>query len=447
MPQSTVPSELSRTWPPTAEELAAGNPEHSRRTFVLTASLYLLMLAYAISVTMLGPLIPALRSEYGLTLSQAGLMTTLQGVGGSLSVLVGILVADLVKRSTSTLVAFAIYCASALLVVVLPHYQVLLVAFFLIGASTRLLDSLVNAYVADIHQRHRGFYLNLLHASFGVGALLGPSLSVFVLHLNLRWSGVFVSLSAFCLCALAFFVFAQRGFRRGQLAAVPAAAGSTPPAARPGDLAGVRPPGAVSPFAGFTLLRDGRALVPCLLGFLYVGFATGLSVWVPSYMHQVFERPALQASLPVSALWVGTISGRIVFSFLSRAYRVPALLAFGNTLAATAALLAIFANTYWTLTIGLMAIGFFVGATIPLAYSLLRETYPENGGAMSSALTFFSTLGLMTIPWAAGFVAEKAGFWYGLLTLGLCPCGLAVLSVRLALTHRQLPPSKAVREH
>jgi fucose permease len=53
----------------------------SRGVIPLTASLYLLIFAYAVSTTMLGPLIPVLRQEYSLTLSQAGLMTTLQGVG------------------------------------------------------------------------------------------------------------------------------------------------------------------------------------------------------------------------------------------------------------------------------------------------------------------------------------------------------------------------------
>jgi len=115
------------------------------------------------------------------------------------------------------------------------------------------------------------------------------------------------------------------------------------------------------------------------------------------------------------------------------------LLAVGNTLAALVTAVAIGVNTYWFLTFGLMTIGFLVGANVPLAYSLLRETYPENGGAMASALTFFGTLGLVTIPWVAGVVADKANFWYGLITLGLCPWLLALLSLYLLLARRPAP--------
>jgi len=384
-----------------------------RQAAALTASLYLLMFAYALSSTMLGPLIPVLRKEFALTLSQAGLMTTLQGVGGSLSVFAGILVMDLLRRSTSIRVTVSIYCLSPFLIVLLPHYQALLVVFFLIGASTRLLDSFLNAYIADIHHQNRGFFLTLLHASFGVGALIGPSLSVFVLHQNLRWTWVFISLGVFCLAVLAVYVATERAFLRESTAA----AARLPPVMKESPSRDSRPSAAVDPFAGFLLLRRGTALVPCLLGLLYVGLSNGLSVWMPSYMSQVFGCTAFRASLPVSTMWVGIIAGRVIFSFLSRSYRVPALLAVGNSLAAVITVAVIGLNTYWSLTIGLGAIGFLVGANVPLAYSLLREAYPANGGAMASALIFFGTVGLMTIPWAAGFVADKGEFWYGLVTL------------------------------
>jgi fucose permease len=420
--------------PKSSAQESASAPRHA---IALTASLYLLMFVYALSSTMLGPLIPVLRKEFGLTLSQAGLMTTLQGVGGSLSVFVGILVMDLLRRSTSIRATLSIYCLSPFLIVLLPYYQALLVVFFLIGASTRLLDSFVNAYIADIHHQNRGFYLTLLHASFGVGALIGPSLSVFVLHENLRWIWVFIALGAACLCALAVYVAAESAFQ----GATRTTASSPPPMTQERPLGGSRPSAPVGPFAGFSLLRRRAALIPCLLALLYVGFANGLSVWMPSYMNQVFGRSALQASLPVSTMWVGIVAGRVLFSFLSRAYRTPVLLAAGNSVAAVITVAVIGLNTYWSLTIGLAVIGFLVGANVPLAYSLLRETYPENGGAMASAVTFFGTVGLMTIPWAAGFVADKGEFWYGLVTLGLCPVGLAVLSLYLLRLHRRAPGS------
>ena len=150
----------------------------ARGTAALTGAIFLLMFTYAISFTMLGPLLLPIRDQYGISLSQSGLMTTFQGVGGSLGVLVGILVADRWRRSTSLRATFSVYGLSVLLVVFLPYFPALVLLFFLIGASTRLTESLVNASVADIHGGSRGFYIILLHACFGVGALLGPIFSL-----------------------------------------------------------------------------------------------------------------------------------------------------------------------------------------------------------------------------------------------------------------------------
>jgi len=394
---------------------------------VLTISLYLLMFAYAVSCTMLGPLLPAIRAEYGLTLSQAGLMTTFQGVGGSASVLGGILVADLLRRSASVRATFTVYGASVFAVVLLPWYPALVALFFLIGASTRLMESFVNVYVADLHLRHRGFYLGLLHACFGLGALLGPSISALVIQRHLPWSTVFVELAVFCLLALAFFVFAER--KAGGDIGMP----RTRPRARSGS-------GPVALLKGLAPMRSRAALILCSLTFLYVGFANGLSVWIPSYMSERFAVSPVQASVPVSGLWIGIIGGRVVSSFLSRRFEGTKLLLLSNVVAAIVVLVAFTVDNYLSLTVGLLVAGLFVGSTNPMAYALLNERFPEHRASASSALTFAGTLGLMIVPWLVGMVAERAGFWLGLLVLGLCPCGLAGLSGVLAFSRQNPPP-------
>ena len=385
---------------------------------LLTVSLYLLMFTSAVSCTMLGPLLPTIRAEYGLSLSQAGLMTTFQGVGGSLSVLVGILVADRLRRSATIGTTLAVYSTSAFLVVVLPFFPALVALFFLIGASTRLMDSFVNFYVSDLHREHRAFYLNLLHACFGLGALIGPSISALVIHRQLPWGRVFAGLAVLCLLALAFFALAERRAGTGHHGQPVAAA---PRAGR----------GLGALLSGFAPLRNRVALLLCGLGLLYVGFANGLSVWIPSYAAERFHVSTFQASVPVSALWVGIITGRVTYSFLSRRFRVTGLLLASNAIAAGVMLLAIVIDTYLAVTLGLAFAGFFVGSTNPTAYALLGERFPEHAASLASALTFAGTVGLMTIPWLAGALAEQVGFWFGLLTLALCPCGMAVLSALL----------------
>jgi fucose permease len=295
-----------------------------------------------------------------------------------------------------------------LLVVLLPYYQALLALFFLIGASTRLLESVVNAYVSDLHPEHRGFYLLLLHAFFGVGALLGPVVSTVVLYAGMHWSKIFVGLAALCVLVLLVYLAAEAKSKRG--------AGRMEVTSLPVLVA---------------LLRSRQVWVLCLLSMLYVGFANGLSIWIPSYVRETFHLRDFWGSFPVTALWMGIISGRVSYSFLSLRFRVRPLLLMSNAAAAAVSVAMMVVNTYLALSVGLALAGFLVGATNPLAISLLNEMFPKNRGAVTSAVTFTGALGLMTIPWLAGVVAEWAGFFWGLVVLGACPCGLMLLSLVL----------------
>lgn len=51
----------------------------------LTAALFLIMGIYAISITMIGPIMPSVIEDYQIRLSQGGLMTTAQSIGGTTS--------------------------------------------------------------------------------------------------------------------------------------------------------------------------------------------------------------------------------------------------------------------------------------------------------------------------------------------------------------------------
>lgn len=375
---------------------------------MLTASLCFLMFAYAFSCTTLGPMLPSLRAEYGLTLSQSGLMTTLQGVGGTLAVLAGVMISDALKRSSLITSMFFLYGLSVLFIVFLPFYQALLVLFFLIGASTRLVESVLNAYVFDLHPENPGFYLILVHAGFGVGALLGPILSSVVLSRGMHWNRVFLSLAALCFVALIVYVASEAKNKRRT--------GKMEMTAFPVLLA---------------LLTSRRTWVLGLITMVYVGFANGYSVWAPSYVREVFHVSDLWGSFPVTALWLGIIAGRLIYSFLSLRYKANLLLFVSNLVAAVVSVIAVAVNTYVSVTLGFAIAGFLIAATNPLAFSLLNEMYPKNRGAVFSATMFTGSLGLMTIPWLAGFVAERSGFWWGLLVLGLCPGGLLALSSAL----------------
>ena len=94
-----------------------------------------------------------------------------------------------------------IYSISVIIIALINSYVLLVGIFFILGASTRLLNAVLNANVADINAARRGFYVNLLQACFGLGAFLGPMLSIFFINLNMPTNMIFLSLGAACIIA------------------------------------------------------------------------------------------------------------------------------------------------------------------------------------------------------------------------------------------------------
>ena len=288
----------------------------------LTACLYVLMFAYALSFTIIGPLIPIFLKQYNISFSQGGLITLYQGIGGVISISLGVMFADIFRRSVLIKTAFGVYCVSVILVALLPSYTVLLILFFLIGASTRMVDTILNVYIANIHPNRRGFFLNLLHACFGVGALLGPVLSTAFLNAGVQWNIIFFVLGCFCIMILFAYTLIQNRIQEEK------------------EKHAIFKIGMIINF-----LKNKNILLLSILCFLYVGFVSASSTWMPTYFTQQLNIQTAFISLPVSALWIGVIVGRLVYSVLSLKHKIKNLILYSNLLAGIIMLMATFINS------------------------------------------------------------------------------------------------------
>ena len=168
-----------------------------------------------------------------------------------------------------------------------------------------------------------------------------------------------------------------------------------------------------------------------LLSFLYVGFSGAMSIWMPSYVSERFHIHGFGASLLVSGLWVGIYPGKA--RLLLPVLAVPAQIAAGvqQPGSSDGCRARHFPEHLSLADRRPCPVGFLRGGHQSARLSLLTGAFPGREGSASAALTFFGTLGLMVVPGVSGFVAEKIDFWCGVLTICLCPCGLAVLSMVL----------------
>jgi fucose permease len=366
------------------------------------------MFAYAFSVTMIGPLIPIFMDAYHVSLSQSGLVSLFQGLGGAITVFVGIAFVDTIRRSVLITAAFGTYCAATLLMAIAPPYLLLLVLFCFAGGGTRLMEAVLNAYVSDLHPARRGFFVTLLHACFGVGALLGPLFSTAFINAKVHWPYVFLALGSFCVVMLIVYTMVQRKM----------------PVARPRAHAS-----GIKNIA--SLLKNRHIAWLFFMALFYVAFALSISMWMPSYMTRRLHTSAVLASLPVSAMWIGIICGRVVYSFLSLKHPVKYLLLFSSIAAGVVMIATVIINAPVAYVGGLCVAGFLVGATMPLSIAQGNNMAAGYSGAVSSLLTFAGVIGLLLFPWLIGVIADASSFWYGIALIALFPSGIAIFSALL----------------
>jgi fucose permease len=375
---------------------------------VLTLSLYFLMFAYGLSFTIIGPLIPIFIKQYLISISESGLILLLQGIGGFLSLIAGLVFADTIKKSLLIKIVFSIYGVSLLLIAIAPPYIILLILFFFVGASSRMLDSTLNAYISDIHTKKRGFFQNLLHASFGIGAILGSILPNIFLSKQLKWNIIFLVLGIFCIILFLVFILVQRIVILHDRVSLTISIGSI-----------------------FNFLKNKNIIILCIISFLYAGLSSASSSWLPTLMNQKLQTSIFLSTIPVTLLWIGITGGRIINSTLSLKFNIKFLLLFSNLLGGMILISTILINKVVGYIIGFALVGFSISAILPLSISEGCNWYPSNTASVSALIILSLNAGIMIIPWVIGIITDKIGFWFSMSFLAALPLLISLFTAFL----------------
>jgi fucose permease len=379
-----------------------------RRKIRLLTAFYILEIVYSISQTMLGPMLPQIREAYGVSVSDNGMLTLFQGAGGIVAGIIAFFVSDRHSKIALMNLSFLLYAAMLFAAHAMPPYAALLCAFFVVGLGTKSFDALVNANVSELSRpERRGMCLSVLHACFGVGALVGPILVGVVLNRAFSVGRAFMTI--FFLTFGAWLVCAAI-----QKSGLPPKGAGNPPIV----------PSGKSPEQ---LSKSKVVILISSLGFLFVGFAMAVSMWLPSFMMLEHGLSKVNAATIVSLLWCGVVAGRIFFSRLSVKHPIRPMLLVGNAVGA-AILFASFAiDTPFVYGVAYAAAGFCMSATMPLAYAFAVKSFPGNAGGVSSAIVLMSCVGQALLPFLCGHLIEATGYRFAICLMNFAPVLTAIV--------------------
>lgn len=377
----------------------------------LVASIaFLAFIALGLPDGILGVAWPSIRGTFGVPLDALGLLLAVAMTGYILSSFscgkllarmgIGALLAGSTLATALSLAAYA----------VLPSFGTMLVAGFMAGLGAGAVDSAINTYAAI---RFRPRILNWLHASYSLGALLGPLIMAAVLGAGLEWRWGYAGVAG-----------AQAG-----LAAVFAATWRYWEL-EPGAAGKVRHHGQAS--YRDTLGRGG-AWLGMLVFFLYAGLEFSVGQWSFTLLSQGRGLEAGKAALWVSLFWGCFTGGRVLAGLFPWGDRVGLLLSLCPAGMVLAAVLILLGRNGPAAAAGLALMGLACAPVFPILVAIT----PRRLGArhVANAMGFqvaAATVGQAVVPGLVGVAAARLGLeaiayaWLG--SAFLVMAGLAALS-------------------
>ncbi len=391
------------------------------------AALYALWLwLFAIigaALAVLGPALPELRREFGIPLSMAGLLFTLQSGGYVAGTLAAGPLADARGHRATVFIGVLLLGGGMLLAALSPSWPAVLAAIVPAGTGFGCIDVGLNAAIgaAISEPRRRAAVLNLLHAGFPAGTLVAPAAFAWALGHGFSWRSAFLATALAALASLA--AWKRPGW---------------PAAPRPHQPRDRRP---FEPLRLLALLREPRLRRLAALQALYVGTEVSVAGWVATHLIETFGATLAAGSLGTSAYWGGFLIGRPLLAVLAGwvgPHRIlPWLCAAGvaAALGGAAAPTALPAASAYALT-GLAICGIF-----PTVMALALEGRRGDAGSVAALVTGAGALGSFAWPWVTGAAAQALGVRLAMV-VAVAPLA-AMLPLALPLAAAAHTPSEA----
>ena len=270
-----------------------------------------------------------------------------------------------------------------------------------IGLCQGAMEVVTDLEVIYMEQKGQSRLMNLLHASFCVGAIIGPTAVSYILNARIPLVSIFiVSAALFGILAV---IFAFAKFPR------------------------VRQEPGKGAHTGMRLLRQPLLLLMTGVLMLYVGTEIGISSWSSEYVVKVLGVSASTGASAVALFWLGLLAGRLAISFGYGGSRQELLMLALSVVSAAALVGVLLARSAAAVAVAVFIAGLGSSGFYPLGMSMLGRHF-KSGVAVGTAATG-GAAGSIMFPFGMALISQsvgiRTGFWFYL--------GMSVLLIALTL--------------
>ncbi len=344
---------------------------------------------FAVSQTMLSPLITQIGAAFGLGLGGSGFLFTAYYISNIFFCLVTGRIIAVIGKRTAMKAGLIFYALVTFAFAHTHSFAIACVFISCMGALATFIEAVGMDLVDDMSPVDAASNLTMTHGIAGIGMVGGVVYSGLMLNAGYDWRTIYTMMSV-AVGAVAVVFCVVRFPKMHQSAA--------------GGLAELK--------HWFTR----RELYPTYLAlFLYVGAEGAVTGWMATFMTTTLGYSSLLASLGTAAIWTVVTVGRIVCAGLvGTRYTVRALVSFLCTVCVIGILLTAGVTMPILFWVSLLLVGAGLSALWPLIASTALDA-GNNGGTVMSLILFFGYFGAAVIPYLIGLIGDAAGLRMALI--------------------------------
>ena len=379
-----------------------------------TRRLYFLLLTgfvlFGAVFTDAGAALPQIIQSFGWSYTVSGLVLAASSAGYFLASFVNGFLVQRYPPRIIMMVGLAIGALSMSLFVRWPSPVLNLLLNFGIGLCQGSLEVVTNLEVIHMEKKGQSRLMNLIHAAFCVGAIIGPSAVGYILKAGIPLVAIFiVGAALYCMLAI---VIAFARFPRVQ------------PLPEDGARSGLR------------LLRQPLLLIMTAAILVYVGVEIGVSSWSSEYVVKVLGLSTWAGAFAPALFWLGLLAGRLALSFGYRGSRQELIMLALSVLSAAALVGVLLARSTEAVAAAVFIAGLGASGFYPLGMSVVGKHF-KSGVAVGTVATG-GAAGSIAFPFAMALISQTIGigrgFWFylGMNVFLVLLAALLVRSVRKA---------------
>lgn len=340
------------------------------------------MAVFAMSVTMLSPLLIEIARRFNLSITQSGLLFTINFLGFAVFTLLGGALAEKFgKKAVLTVCLFGL-AFSSILIAVTNNFYIILILMFAYGGFGGAMETFASALVSDLNPEQSAYYINLSQVYFGLGAIIAPLAAGYVIAKGMNYTLCYWGLGIICLlCAV--------DFARLKLPALPSDEGITKQ-----DLK--------------QLLTNKNFWLVCLCLYCYTGSEVATWGWMSTFLQENLQFSSIYSSIALATFWLAMTIGRFICGKLTKKYKLGSIIFWLALSSTVVAVISGFTNRT-TFFIVSFLLGLACSSQFPLLLAYGDQFVKRGKNSAFALFVVSANMGSLSIPYLIGLVGERGG--------------------------------------